>query len=64
MITAAITAVIVWIAALFGISPGPWVAGVAVGVKITLVAVIALVGWRMMVRKRREAAAAEKPPEP
>lgn len=54
MITAAITAAIVAVLGLFGIPPGAYVAGIAIGVKITLVAIIALVGWRMA-RKRRAA---------
>lgn len=41
-ITAAITAVLTWL----GVQPGPYIAGVWVAVKIVLVAIIALVGWR------------------
>ncbi len=59
MITAAITAAIVAILNVFGIPPGPYIAGVAIGVKISLVALIALIGWRA-VRKRRKTS----PPSP
>lgn len=41
-ITAAITAILTWL----GVPPGPYIAGVWVAVKILLVAVIALIGWR------------------
>ena len=41
-ITAAISALLTWL----GIPPGPYIAGVWVGVKILLVGVVALLGWR------------------
>lgn len=47
-ITAAITAVLTWL----GVPPGPYIAGVWVAVKLLLVAVIALVGWRAARRSR------------
>lgn len=47
-ITAAITAVLTWA----GVPPGPYIAGVWVGVKVLLVALIALVGWRAARRAR------------
>ena len=57
MITAAITAAIVWVLNIFGIPPGPYIAGIAIGVKIALVSIIAFIGWRV-VRKRRAAESA------
>jgi hypothetical protein len=51
VITAAITAVLTW----FGIPPGPYIAGVWVAVKILIVAVVALIGWRAA-RTARDAA--------
>ena len=50
-ITAAITAVLAW----FGIPPGPYIAGVWIAVKILLVTIIALFGWRAA-RRRSHAA--------
>lgn len=50
-ITAAITAVLTWL----GVPPGPYIAGVWIAVKIVLVGLIALVGWRAS-RKRSHAA--------
>jgi O-antigen/teichoic acid export membrane protein len=50
-ITAAITAVLTWL----GIPPGPYIAGVWIAVKILLVAVVALFGWRAA-RRRSPAA--------
>jgi hypothetical protein len=50
-ITAAITAVLAW----FGIPPGPYIAGVWIAVKILLVALVALLGWRAA-RRRSQAA--------
>jgi O-antigen/teichoic acid export membrane protein len=47
-ITAAIAAVLTWA----GIPPGPYIAGVWIAVKILVVAVIAVMGWRSA-RKRR-----------
>jgi hypothetical protein len=55
-ITAAITAVLTWL----GVPPGPYIAGVWVAVKLLLVAVIALVGWRAARRRSR----ATSPPAP
>jgi O-antigen/teichoic acid export membrane protein len=49
-ITAAIAAVLTW----FGIPPGPYIAGVWIAVKVIVVAVIALLGWRAA-RKQRQA---------
>ena len=52
-ITAAIAAALTWL----GIPPGPYIAGVWIAVKILLVALIALMGWRAARRR-----AAETPP--
>jgi hypothetical protein len=48
-ITAAITAILTWA----GIPPGPYIAGVWIAVKLLLVAIIALVGWRAARRRSR-----------
>jgi hypothetical protein len=50
-ITAAITVVLTWL----GVPPGPYVAGVWIAVKLLLVALIALVGWRAARRRRSNA---------
>jgi hypothetical protein len=50
-ITAAITAALTWLR----IPPGPYIAGVWIAVKLLLVALIALVGWRAA-RRRSHAA--------
>ena len=50
-ITAAITAVLTWA----GIPPGPYIAGVWIAVKLLLVALLALAGWRAA-RRRSHAA--------
>lgn len=55
MLTSAITAIITGILAFFGIPPGPYIAGIWIAVKIIIVAVIALVGWRVAARARRAA---------
>jgi hypothetical protein len=47
VITAGIAAVLTWL----GIPPGPYIAGVWLAVKLLVVGVIALVGWRAA-RKR------------
>jgi O-antigen/teichoic acid export membrane protein len=49
-ITAAITAVLTWL----GVPPGPYIAGVWIAVKLLLVALIALAGWRAARRVRHE----------
>jgi hypothetical protein len=41
-ITAAITAVLTWL----GIPPGPYIAGIWIAVKLLLVGIVALLGWR------------------
>jgi hypothetical protein len=62
MITAAITAAVAAVLSLFGIKPGPYLVGVAIGVKVTLVVVGVLFGARIM--KRRNQAKAEANPAP
>lgn len=47
-ITAAIAAVLTWL----GVAPGPYLAGVWIAVKVLLVAVLALIGWRAARRRR------------
>jgi hypothetical protein len=59
MITAGITATVAAILSLFGVKPGAYLVGVAIGVKVTLVAVGLVVGARIM---RRRAAAQVSPP--
>jgi hypothetical protein len=58
MLTSAITAVITAVLAWLGIPPGPYIAGVWIAVKILLVGVIALIGWRAARARSR----AEGPP--
>jgi hypothetical protein len=60
MLTSAITAAIAAVLSFFGIPPGPYLVGVAIGVKVTIMAVIALLGWRALKKKKNEAS----PPEP
>ena len=50
-ITAAIAAVLTWL----GIPPGPYIAGVWIAVKLLILALVALLGWRA-VRRRSHAA--------
>ncbi len=54
MLTTAITAAIVAVLSFFGIPPGPYVAGVFIGVKITILAIMALLGWRMVKKKKAQ----------
>ena len=60
MLTSAITAVITGILSFFGIPPGPYIAGVWIGVKILVVATIALIAWRAS--KRAKLAKQATPP--
>jgi len=55
MLTSAITAVITGILSFFGIPPGPYIAGVWIGVKIVIVAIIALIGWRTAIKRKQSA---------
>jgi chromate transport protein ChrA len=50
-ITAAITVLLTWL----GIPPGPYVAGIWIAVKILIVALVALLGWRAARRRSRAA---------
>jgi hypothetical protein len=61
MLTSAITAAIAAILSFFGIPPGPYLVGVAIGVKVTIVATIALLGWRTLQKKKKEASPPESP---
>jgi hypothetical protein len=55
MLTSAITAAIAALLTWLGIPPGPYIAGVWIAVKILLVGIIALLGWRAA-RRRSHAA--------
>lgn len=61
MITAAITAAVGGMLSLFGIKPGPYLLGVAIGVKILVVLTGVVFGSRFL---RRRGQAAPPPPEP
>jgi hypothetical protein len=52
MLTSAITAAITAVLTALGVPPGPYIAGVWIGVKVLVVGAIALVGWRASRRKR------------
>ena len=54
MLTSAITAIITAVLSFFGIPPGPYIAGVWIGVKVVIVAIIAFVGWRAATRSKRQ----------
>lgn len=60
MLTSAITAAVAAILSFFGIPPGPYLVGVAIGVKVTIVAIVALLGWRTLQKKKKEEAAPPK----
>jgi hypothetical protein len=60
MISGAITAAIVGFLELLGIPAAPYAAGIWIGVKILLVATVALVGWIVMQKKKRAAIAADR----
>ena len=57
MITAGITAAVAGLLSLVGVKPGPYLVGVAIGVKLCVVGLGLLVGSRVM-RKRAAAKAA------
>jgi amino acid transporter len=63
MITAAITAAVAAILGLFGIKPGPYLVGVAITVKVIIVALTAIFGARWAA-KRAARKAAQQPPDP
>jgi hypothetical protein len=54
MITAAITAAVGAVLSFFGIKPGPYLVGVAIGVKVIIVAVTLLFGARWLKRRQRQ----------
>ena len=62
MLTSAITAVITGILSFFGIPPGPYIAGVWIGVKILVVATIALIAWRASKKAKAKQAMPAAPP--
>lgn len=57
MITTAITAAIGAILTFFGIPPGPYLGAVWIGVKICIVAIIALLGLKTLREKNKPALA-------
>ena len=61
MLTAGITAAIAAILGVFGIKPGAYLVGVAIGVKICIVAASVLFGARWMRRRQAAAAGAASP---
>jgi len=61
MITAAITAAVGAVLALFGVKPGAYLVAVAAAVKIVIVAGTVLVGARWVRRRNGQAAAAGAP---
>jgi hypothetical protein len=63
MLTAAITAAVAGILSLFGIKPGAYLVGVAIGVKVTIVVLGLIFGARFFQRRAAaKAAAATTPP--
>ncbi len=56
MLTSAITAVITGVLSFLGVPPGPYIAGVWIGVKIVIVSIIGFITWRTAVKARRAAA--------
>ena len=64
MITAAITAAVGAVLALFGVKPGAYLVGVAVAVKAVIVAGTVLVGARWVRRRNVSTASARAPAGP
>jgi uncharacterized membrane protein SirB2 len=62
VLTTAITAGIASILSFFGIPPGPYLAGVWIGVKIVVVLVVMLVGAKALRKRQKAAGAATAPP--
>jgi uncharacterized membrane protein HdeD (DUF308 family) len=62
MLTAGITAAVAGVLSLFGIKPGPYLVGVAIGVKLVIVALGLFIGSRVM-RKRAAAKAQAANPD-
>ena len=54
MLTAAITAGVAGLLSLFGVKPGSYLVGVAIGVKIALVVVGLVFGARLVRRRAKE----------
>ena len=53
MLTAGITAAVGGLLSLFGVKPGPYLVGVAIGVKIALVAIGLVFGARFFRRRQK-----------
>jgi hypothetical protein len=64
VITTAITAAITAVLSFFGIPPGPYVAGIWIGVKICVVLLVSYGGLRVLKKRKAKAAAEPRPPEP
>lgn len=64
MITAAITAAVAGILSLFGIKPGAYLVGVAIGVKVVLVVLSVFFGAKIFKKRAAAKAAALPPPSP
>ena len=58
MLTAGITAAVGGLLSLFGVKPGPYLVGVAIGVKIALVAIGLVFGARFFRRRQADKSAA------
>jgi uncharacterized membrane protein HdeD (DUF308 family) len=54
MLTAGITAAIAGLLSLFGIKPGAYLVGVAIGVKLVLVGLAVVFGGRLLESRRRK----------
>lgn len=52
MITTAITAAIAGVLSFFGVEPGPYLAGVWIGVKIVIVSIGVFIAWRISKKKK------------
>ena len=67
MLTAAITAAVAAVLSLFGVKPGAYLVGVAIGVKLVVVACSLMFGARLLKRRaaaKAPTAAAKTPPDP
>ncbi len=65
MLTAAITAAITWVLGMLGIEPTlSLIFGIGVAVKVVIVGVIALIGWRTLKKRegRPDASSESEPP--
>jgi uncharacterized membrane protein HdeD (DUF308 family) len=54
MLTAGITAAVAGLLSLFGIKPGAYLVGVAIGVKLVLVGLAVVFGGRLLESRRRK----------